>query len=216
MRRPIRRMIAATREQWLQQLANKLRPGFAGAGAPLPEDLHISCGWPTHKALVSASSKNRTVGQCFSPLCSAKGTTEVFVSPAVSDQAEVAAILVHELCHAALIAEHPDAGHGPQFKALATAMGLCGKMTETTASPDLAQRLHALTVKMIPYPHSVLDHTVNAKKQGTRMLKLVCAECGYSVRTTQQWIDTGLPSCPCNGEEMQPPEDSEPATTQAR
>lgn len=40
------------------------------------------------------------------------------------------------------------------------------------------------------------------KKQSTRMLKVICPGCGYTVRTTQKWIDIGLPTCPC-GEEME-------------
>jgi hypothetical protein len=32
------------------------------------------------------------------------------------------------------------------------------------------------------------------------MLKVVCPECSYTVRTIQQWIDTGLPTCVCDTE----------------
>lgn len=32
--------------------------------------------------------------------------------------------------------------------------------------------------------------------QKTFMKKLLCPECGYMVRTTQKWIDIGLPFCP--------------------
>lgn len=199
-----RRIIAATREGWLHQLTVLLRPLFEAAGAPLPADIHLTCGWPTHRALAPIG-KARTLGQCFSPAASAKGTTEICVSPAIGDAQAAAAILVHELCHAALMAEHPDAGHGPLFRALATAMGLEGKMTETTASPELARRLYALTLTMRPYPHSTLDVTVGAKKQGTRLIKIECPECGYTARTTKQWIATGLPTCPC-GTEMEIPD----------
>jgi hypothetical protein len=142
----------------------------------------------------------------------------VFVSPAIGDGPAAAAVLVHELCHAALLAEHPDAGHGPKFKTLATEMGLIGKMTETTAGPELTQRLHALMFGMIPYPHSTLDLEIGRKKQGTRMLKVVCPECGYTVRTTATWIEQGLPTCPC-GTDMEipdpdapPPDKSKPLT----
>jgi len=38
--------------------------------------------------------------------------------------------------------------------------------------------------------------------QTTRMLKVECPADGYIVRTTQKWIDLGLPTCPC-GEEME-------------
>ena len=42
------------------------------------------------------------------------------------------------------------------------------------------------------------------KKQGTRMLKVVCANgTGYTVRMTRLWIDTyGTPKCPCCNKAM--------------
>ena len=199
------------RETWLATLADKLRPGFARADAPLPDKLHISCGWPTHKALATASSKSRTLGQCFSPACSADQTTEIFVTPAVADQEQVAAILVHELCHAALAEEHPAAGHGPIFRALATKMGLTGKMRETVAAPHLRERLNKLMLGMPEYPHATVDFTPDAKKQTTRMIKLTCPDCDYTIRTTRQWIETGLPTCHC-GAEFAEPDDGEGQT----
>ena len=187
-----------TRETWLLQLADLLRPHFKGAGFSLPSNIAISCGWPTRRAIVP-SGKSRTVGQCFSASCSADGRHELFISPAVSDAAQVAAILVHELCHAADDCQH---GHGAPFKRIAKAMGLAGKMTATTASPELAERLNALCEKLPAYPHATLDTTIGEKKQGTRMLKVSCPECGYTVRTTAVWLDKGLPVCPC-GTEME-------------
>jgi hypothetical protein len=35
------------------------------------------------------------------------------------------------------------------------------------------------------------------------MLKRACATCGYLVRTTQQWLDLGLPSC-ADGDPLEP------------
>jgi hypothetical protein len=203
-----RRIIAATREGWLHQLVQELRPLFKAAGAELPADIHVTCGWPTKRAIVP-TGKSRTVGQCFSPAASAKGTTEICVSPAIGDAQAAAAILVHELCHAALIAEHPDEGHGSKFKRLALAIGLEGKMTETTAGPQLRDDLRWITSNMRPYPHSTLDVTVGQKKQSTRMLKVVCPECGYTVRTTATWIEQGLPTCPCATEMEIPDPDAQ-------
>ncbi len=47
------------------------------------------------------------------------------------------------------------------------------------------------------YPHRTLDVTVNARKQSTRLLRIVCPACGYTARTTRHWLDRGLPTCPC-------------------
>lgn len=42
------------------------------------------------------------------------------------------------------------------------------------------------------------------KKQTTRMVKVVCAGCGYVARTTHKWLDeAGAPICPCNQEPME-------------
>jgi len=38
------------------------------------------------------------------------------------------------------------------------------------------------------------------KTQGTRMLKVVCQECGCVVRMTRKWLDeVGEPTCGCGG-----------------
>lgn len=183
-----------TREQWLQKMTELLRPAFKRIAKPLPEKLRVSCGWPSSGGLAKPSSKSRTLGQCWPAACSADGSTEVFLSPAVAEAGQAAAILVHELCHAAI----SEPGHGPAFKAIATKMGLEGKMTATTASPELTKRLNALITQVGRYPHATLDQTKSGiKKQGTRLIKLTCQECGYTVRATRTWIDVGLPTCPC-------------------
>ena len=33
------------------------------------------------------------------------------------------------------------------------------------------------------------------KKQSTRMLRCRCMDCGYTLRTTQKWIEVGVPTC---------------------
>jgi SprT-like family protein len=187
-----------TREEWLYKLASLLRQDFASVGAALPTQLHVSCGWPTHQAL-AVSGKSRTVGQCFSSACSADGTIEIFVSPKLSNETAVGAVLTHELVHAAL---NCTGGHGATFKRLATSVGLEGKMTATVAGERLTARLNTLIAQVgAAYPHAELDVSAAEKKQGTRMIKLVCPNCGYTVRTTKKWIAVGLPTCVC-GDDM--------------
>jgi len=159
-----------TRETWLLQLADLLRPLFMEAGYALPSNLRIACGWPTKRA-TTPSGKNRTLGQCFSSACSAAGRIELFISLAVDHTPAVAAILVHELCHAALNCE---GGHGPIFRRAAVALGLEGKMTSTVAGLALAKRLNALTARLPEYPHAALDVSHAEKKAGTRLLKVAC------------------------------------------
>ncbi len=182
-----------TREQWLLEMVERLRTLFEQAGYPLPLHIRVSCGWPTQRAL-APTGKNRSIGQCFSTACSADGAHEVFVSPALDDKQRVAGVLVHELCHAVDNCQH---GHGPEFRKIAAAVGLEGKMTATVAGLELAERLNALMSRMPGYPHRTLDVHLTEKKQGTRLLKIVCPACGYTARTTRQWLSRGLPTCPC-------------------
>jgi hypothetical protein len=193
-----------TRESWLNKMVERLRPLFREAGYPLPAKVRVSCGWPTHRA-VAASGKSRTLGQCFATEASAGEINEIFVSPCISDGKAAAAILCHELCHAADNCEH---GHKAEFKRIALAIGLIGKMTATQAGPELTQRLNVFFADLGPYPHATLDFELGRKKQSTRMLKLTCHNCGYTVRTTAKWLEQGVPTCPC-GEDMTPEESEE-------
>lgn len=187
-----------TREDWLAAITAKLAPYFEDRGKPLPEKVRVSCGWPSRRP---TALKNRVVGECWSPAASADAATEVFVSPYLSDGVEVGAVLVHELCHAAA---GTMCGHKGDFRKLALALGLTGKMTATTAGDELKARLNALIQGVGAYPHATLDATKSGKKkQGTRMIKVICPECGYTVRTTAKWIEVGLPTC-CCGKEMEP------------
>jgi hypothetical protein len=185
-----------TREQWLNAMTAALRPSFKAAGHPIPEAIRISCGWPSHRALASASGRN--IGQCWPATASADAHAEIFISPCIATSAAAGTILVHELCHAADRNEH---GHKAPFKRIALAVGLTGKMRETIATPELTRRLNAIAEQLGDYPHATLDRS-GEKKQGTRMLKVQCPECGYTVRTTAQWLAEGLPTCPC-GTEME-------------
>jgi len=180
----------ATREDWLHALREQCVPLFETANYPLPDKIRLSCGFPR--------SQRKATGQCWSAESSEDGTYEIFVSPVLSDAVEVAATIVHELCHAAVGIE---AGHKGTFRECATTIGLEGKMTATTAGAKLTTLLKEITGKLGPYPHAILNPSATVKKQGTRMIKVECPECGYAVRTTRKWLDVGLPVCPC-GEEM--------------
>jgi hypothetical protein len=187
-----------TREEWLITLAEMMRPVFADLGYTLPEKLRVSVGWPSSKALAGKGG-SRAIGQCFYPECSKDKATELFISPVLEDGMRVADTLAHELAHAALGKGH---GHGPKFARVAKALGLEGKPTNTVAGEAFIQWAKPLVAALGKYPHAALDVTKGQTKQSTRMLKVSCPECGYSVRTTQKWLDVGTPTCPC-GEEME-------------
>lgn len=179
------RMTTTTREAWLQRLVVKLRPMY---GTELPETVHVSVGFP------SKGIRSKAVGECWHRNASADGAPQVYVHPGIDDPVEVAAILVHELIHAC----RPDAAHGAGFRELAVPLGLEGRMTATVAGPALTERLISIVAKIGPYPHPALMGCVvpTGGKQSTRMLKVQCATCDYTVRTTRKWLDVGLPSCP--------------------
>lgn len=183
-----------SREEWLGRLVDALRPTFAELGNPLPERIRVSCGWPSRSAL---SRKAKRIGEAWSHRCSGDGAHETFLSPVLADPIEVGATLVHELVHHAVGVE---AGHKGPFRQLATAIGLVGKMTATTAGPALQERLHALAEELGPYPHAALVGGEGRKKQSTRMLKVTCGDCGCIARMTRQWLDeVGAPTCGCGG-----------------
>jgi len=185
-----------TREAWLSELTDRLRPVFTGIGYPLPEKIRASCGFSSKGAL---AKKKQRIGEAWSSDHSEDKHFETFVSPLLSDALEVAVVQVHELC---LCAAGLGCKHRKPFTTAAKAIGLEGKMTATVAGEDLKSTLRIFINEIGPYPHAKLVHSSNPKKQGTRMLKVVCPECEYTVRTTRKWLDVGVPTCPC-GELMQ-------------
>ena len=188
-----------TREEWLERMTSLLQPLFQGIGHPIPDVVRVSCGWPSHKALRSGKKTSRTIGQCWSSHCAGDETRQIFISPCLTDAIEVSATLAHELIHAVLDCKH---GHKGPFRKIAVALGLEGPMTATHAGAELKQRLNELVDSVGPYPHGGLDATLMEKKQSTRMLKVVCPDCGYTVRTTAKWLEVGVPTCAC-GTEME-------------
>lgn len=182
------------REEWLRDLVDVLRVRYNGE---LPETVHVSVGF-TSKGL-----RSKRVGECWHANASADSAPQIFVHPGISDGVEVAAIVMHELCHAC----RPDAKHGKEFKQLATGLGLTGKMTATVPTDSLRADLGNVVEELGPYPHPALTGGLssNGPKQSTRMLKVECPECGYIVRTSAKWLEIGLPLCP-DGDTMLPSE----------
>jgi hypothetical protein len=182
------------RETWLNQIAAKLAPTFAEKGAPLPARIRIAIAFP------STGSRGKRIGECWDKTASGDGSFEIMIRPDIDDPTEAAAILTHELCHAAAgIA----AGHGKAFKRIANAMGLVGPMKSTTAGPEFLALAAPILSKVGPLPHARLDLgglTTKPKKQTARLIKCECDECGYIVRTARKWImDAGAPICPAKG-----------------
>lgn len=186
------------REQWLTAGMDAMRSRIIAAGYTLPPNLKVACGFP-----VGSRGGKKILGQCIDPKASAGNVTELFVSPTISDALKALGVLLHELGHAAVGVQ---AGHGPAFKAFCAALGLVGKATEALPGPETEAWLRDEILPLLgTYPHAAVDPS-QRKKQGTRMIKLVCPETGYTVRTTKKWLEVGLPISPA-GHEMVPVQD---------
>lgn len=182
------------RETYLSQAITALRPKFKAIGAPLPTNLKVTTGFPSKSA--GRASRQR-VGEFWDASASADNMHNILISPVLDDPIQVLGVLVHELVHAAVGVE---AGHGPNFKRRALAIGLEGKMTATTTGKELSAYLEILSIRLGAYPHGALRP--NHKKQTARMIKVTCDDivCGMVFRTSRRWIDEApdgfnCPSC---------------------
>jgi hypothetical protein len=177
------------RETWLEELVVRLKPLFKEQNIDLPENIRISCGWPSKKAI----AKIRSLGQCWDTKSSKSGKNiEIFISPYIEDKIRVADVTIHELIHAC-----GNWNHRKEFKRIARAIGLTGPANSTEAGDELKARLVKILEGMEEYPHSSLDGII-IHKQPTRMHKVVCLKCGYTIRISEKWIEKGLPRCICS------------------
>lgn len=187
-----------TREGWLEAAAKIVTPSFEAKGYKVPA-IRVSVGWPSRKAL----AKKKALGECWSETCAKDGKSQIFLSPINEKDTDILAILLHEMIHAVV---GNKCGHKGEFKKCAVKIGLEGKMTATFAGQELLKQLEKWAEKLGPFPHSALVPEAvlkETKKQGTRMIKCECGDCGYIARTTKSWLDEiGAPLCPCNKKAM--------------
>jgi hypothetical protein len=149
-------------------------------------------------------SKNKTVGVHYNPVLSKNGFHEMMIEPSIDDSIEAVGILIHELTHAIQRHMFGDTvkAHGKEFKKIATAVGLTGKMTATVVSDDLKATIQTWIDEIGKYPHSSLNLS-ERKKQSTRMIKLFCDN-GFIARASRTAIENyGVPYCACCNEPMQ-------------
>ena len=158
------------RESWLNRVAVGMAPLFTALGTPLPDRVRVAIGF------TSRGAKGRAIGECWDNRLSGDGHFEIFIRPDLAHApdampAQIAAILAHELVHAAVgIA----AGHGKAFKRVAVGLGLIGPMRATTPGDAFLAVVAPILAAAGPLPHARLDtggETTAPKKQATRMLK---------------------------------------------
>lgn len=186
-----------TREEWLVAAVEALgRDIFAPLEIAVPP-VRVSVGWPG-----GSGKKSSVIGQCWKTTQSDDKVAQVFISPSLVDRPAVLETLVHELIHAV---DDCESGHKGEFVRMAKRVGLTGKMTSTVAGEELAAQLVPIAETLGEYPHAKLsagNGVEGPKKQGTRMIKVICPDDGYTLRTTKKWIEVGVPTCPC-GTEME-------------
>lgn len=124
---------------------------------------------------------------------------------------QVAAILAHELVHAAV---GIDEGHGKGFRRVAKGIGLTGKMTATVPGPVFESTIKPILKEAGPLPHGQLKtgalkdpeegepKNTSPKKQTKRHIKCRCNQCGYVARTSRKWLQIGAPLCPARHGEL--------------
>ena len=181
-----------TREQWLNALANALRPAFKAEGKPLPEKLRLSCGFTSH------GNGGKRIGECWHPEASTTQHVEIFIKPDQDVPMRVADIVLHELCHAAL---GKDAKHGPQFRVLATSLGLEGKMVATVAGAKAIALLQPIVDSLGPYPHSALAGMAKKKEESKspKWKTVTCPCCDFKGAQLLETLEKRL-RCPIDGE----------------
>jgi len=108
--------IHKTREAWLLQSIELLRPLFGAKGFAVP-DYQVSCGF------TSTGVRSDHIGHCGSKKSAADRINQIFIAPTLALAYEVLDTLVHELVHAVDDCQHK---HGKEFKKIPIKMGLVG------------------------------------------------------------------------------------------
>ncbi len=190
-----------TRELWLQNAVDLVSPIFKNKGYTIPK-VQVSCGFP------STGNKSKHVGQCWGRSSTKDGTNQLFVSPVLDEPVQVLDTLVHELVHAVDDCMHH---HGPEFKKIATDVGLQGLMREASAGPWLQEQLSGIARQLGKYPHSKINLAHSSSKKTGPRPKAKCKKCGYEVTPLKKWLYMGPPLCPKHTTEMEPIGDWEEA-----
>jgi hypothetical protein len=179
------------REQWLQTAVELIRLDMRVNRDVHVPPVQVSCSWP------GGGSPAKRIGECWPTQASAAKVNEVFISPKLEDPARVVGILAHELAHAVDNCEH---GHRAGFVKIGRAMGLEGKPTQMQPTEAWAKSIaDAVIAKAGAFPHRIVDKAKSGvKKQGTRMLKAECTECGAVWRMSAKHM-INVTMCPCCG-----------------
>lgn len=212
------------RETWLNQLAKKLAPRFEELGHPLPK-FRVSIGWPSSgkDAPVTGECWDSSVSgdQHFEIFLNPGRDDDIAVACTLIHELVHAAVGLQEghkgnfaKVALALGFQRPltQAQQPEQLLSwLNPILEQIGKLSHAAIrhSKNGGIRVKRAGGGVVPSPALGGDGAVGGgdgpinnrpKKQTTRLLKCVCAACGYNVRVTQKWLDVGAPHCPEHGE----------------
>lgn len=189
-----------TREDWLAQAADLIYTQLITPLAVMKpgQRFQVSCGFPSRGAL---SASRRRVGECWAAeSCTDGKTRHIFITPLMDELIDgtgdgVLPTLVHELVHTV-----SPPGHRGEFRRIALAIGLEGKMSASVVGRELGEKLMRLVQPLGPYPHARIDPRTQRKVQKCRFVKVEavnCTACSYVARTTRKWLDeVGQLRCP--------------------
>lgn len=175
------------RETWLNDLAALMAPRFEELGKPIPK-FRVAVGWTSH------GKTSKYNGECWHSSNSADRVHEILLSPIMDDSMEVAAVLAHEICHAAAGFKH---GHKGDFAALMKSLGMLRPFTSSVPGDQFKAWVQPFLDKLGKIPHArimlrpersakeIAEDAGDAdedeggssnqkKKQTTRMLKATC------------------------------------------
>ena len=173
------------REQWLNESANLIWHEIL--------EPHTATNKPKFRVSVAPLNQS-TLGQCHPTSLSKDSTNEIFIASHTDDSLHILSTLQHELIHAS---DDCQSGHRNHFAKLARQSGLIGRLTATTASPQLEQRLNTITELLGPIPHATL--VIPPKQKGRNNSKIVCYDCQFQANLSNKWVQRVNQNfeCPC-------------------
>lgn len=176
-----------TRESWLNAATALLTERFKSEGLTPLGSVRVGVGF------TGMGKRSKRIGETWAAEASADSTLEVIIATTLDAPRDVLGTLAHELVHTSLPA---GAKHGPEFKRIALAIGLEGKMTATSVGPMLGDILDWMAEDLGPYPHARLTVELSGRKTATtRLIKVACEPCEYVVRMSRTTLDLGAPLC---------------------
>ena len=92
--------------------------------------------------------------------------------------------------------------HGYLFRHLAISVGLRGTKHESAPGKLFSEMIKTTLSELGTLPVQEITPTDKKKTttQSTRLLKVLCKECGYVARVSRKWLDeVGEPHCPKHG-----------------